>query len=99
MEHARTAQREEDVVAVAQAERTAALPVDVGALNREIVLENEIIFGSVNANRKHFELAAGYLAAADRTWLGSLVTRSVPLSEWQSAYRREPDDVKVVLVP
>ena len=29
------------------------IPVDIGALNREIVLENAVVFGSVNANRRH----------------------------------------------
>lgn len=29
------------------------LGVDVGALNRSMVLENDVVFGSVNANRRH----------------------------------------------
>ena len=33
------------------------LSVDVGALNNELVLENDVVFGSVNANRRHFEQA------------------------------------------
>ena len=35
-----------------------SLSVDVGAINNEIVLENDVVFGSVNANRRHFEQAA-----------------------------------------
>ena len=35
-------------------------------LNRDIVLENDVVFGSVNANRRHYEAAAAALAAADR---------------------------------
>jgi threonine dehydrogenase-like Zn-dependent dehydrogenase len=73
------------------------VPVDVGALNRGIVLENDVIFGSVNANRRHYELAAQALARADREWLSALVTRRVPLASWQEAFQRQPDDVKVVL--
>ena len=38
-----------------------SLSVDVGALNNEIVLENDVVFGSVNANRRHFEQAAAAL--------------------------------------
>jgi threonine dehydrogenase-like Zn-dependent dehydrogenase len=73
------------------------VPVDVGALNRGIVLENDVIFGSVNANRRHYELAAQALARAERAWLSALVTRRVPLANWQQAFQRQPDDVKVVL--
>jgi threonine dehydrogenase-like Zn-dependent dehydrogenase len=62
-----------------------------------MVLENDAMFGSVNANRRHYEAAAAALAAADVEWLRRLITRRVPLSRWPAAFRREPDDVKVVL--
>ena len=39
---------------------------DVGRLNRTMVLENTVIFGTVNANRGHYEAAASALARADR---------------------------------
>jgi threonine dehydrogenase-like Zn-dependent dehydrogenase len=73
------------------------VPVDMGALNRSIVLENDVVFGSVNANRRHYELAAEALARADRAWLDALISRRVPLSRWQEAFERRPDDVKVLL--
>ncbi|MEA2366624.1 MAG: glucose 1-dehydrogenase, partial [Thermoleophilaceae bacterium] len=41
------------------------LSVDVGALNNELVLENDVVFGSVNANRRHFEQAVRSLRDAD----------------------------------
>jgi glucose 1-dehydrogenase len=71
--------------------------VDAGALNRGIVLENDVIFGSVNANRRHYEAAAAALLAADRGWLGRLVTRRVPLAQWNEALTSRPDDVKTVI--
>ncbi len=74
-----------------------ALRVDMGLLNREIVLENELVFGSVNANRRHYELAAEALRRADHAWLARLITRRVPLDDWPRAFVRGPDDVKVVL--
>lgn len=73
------------------------VPVDVGALNRSLVLENDVIFGSVNANRRHYEQAAAALARADADWLSQLITRRVPLDHWQDAFARRPDDVKVLL--
>ena len=71
--------------------------VDEGALNRTMVLENEAVVGSVNANRRHYEAAAAALAQADRTWLARLVNRRVPLEQWKDALNRNPDDVKVII--
>jgi threonine dehydrogenase-like Zn-dependent dehydrogenase len=71
--------------------------VDAGALNREIVLENDVVFGSVNANLHHYGLAAEALGRADRAWLERLITRRVPLDDFARALEARPDDVKVVL--
>jgi threonine dehydrogenase-like Zn-dependent dehydrogenase len=73
------------------------LSVDVGALNNELVLENDVVFGSVNANHAHFERAVDVLANADRDWLAGLITRRVPLDRWQEALEKGDDDVKVVV--
>jgi threonine dehydrogenase-like Zn-dependent dehydrogenase len=73
------------------------LTVDAGAMNREIVLQNDAIFGSVNANRRHYEQAAEALAAADAGWLERLITRRVPLEKFADALQRTQDDVKVVI--
>ncbi len=73
------------------------LPVDVGELGRNLVLGNQVIFGTVNANRSHYEQAAAALAAADADWLDSVITRRVPLDDAASALEREPDDIKVVV--
>jgi threonine dehydrogenase-like Zn-dependent dehydrogenase len=71
--------------------------VDPGLLNRNMVLQNSVIFGSVNANRHHYELAAAALAQADPGWLADLITRRMPLEAWADAYTRKPDDIKTVL--
>ena len=74
-----------------------SVPIDLGLLNRTIVLENDVVFGSVNANRRHYEAAAQALAAADPAWLARLVTRRVPLDRWAEALAPRADDVKTVL--
>jgi threonine dehydrogenase-like Zn-dependent dehydrogenase len=71
--------------------------VDINTLNRTLVLENDVVVGSVNANRRHYEAAAAALAAADRDWLRRVITRRVPLALWREAYERRPGDVKTVL--
>jgi glucose 1-dehydrogenase len=73
------------------------LDVDVGWLNRTFVLNNQVIFGTVNANRRHYELAAEALARADRKWLERLITRRVPLERWKDALEARPEDVKVIV--
>jgi glucose 1-dehydrogenase len=73
------------------------LTIDLGALNRDIVLENDVVFGTVNANLHHYRMAAEALGRADRAWLERLITRRVPLEEFEQAFRKRPDDVKVVL--
>ncbi len=71
--------------------------IDVGGLNRTAVLENDVIFGTVNANKRHYEAAAAALAAADESWLERLITRRVKLNDFREAFKRGDGDVKVVL--
>jgi threonine dehydrogenase-like Zn-dependent dehydrogenase len=73
------------------------IDLDLGLLNRTIVLENDAVFGSVNANRQHYEAAAQALAHADRGWLERLITRRLPLQRWPEALQRRHHDVKVVI--
>jgi glucose 1-dehydrogenase len=73
------------------------LSVDVGALNNELVLENDVVFGSVNANRRHFEQAVEALRKADPEWLRRIITRTVPLDSWTDALEKGDDDIKVVV--
>jgi threonine dehydrogenase-like Zn-dependent dehydrogenase len=74
-----------------------SIDVDAGLLNRSLVLSNQAIVGSVNANRRHYEAAAAALARADHGWLERLVSRKVPLARFSEALARQPDDVKVVI--
>jgi threonine dehydrogenase-like Zn-dependent dehydrogenase len=73
------------------------MDVDVGGLNRTMVLDNDTVFGSVNANRKHYEDAVDTLQRADKHWLARLITRRVPVEQWTTALDHEPDDIKVVI--
>jgi len=64
---------------------------------KEVVLQNNVVVGSVNANRRHFYRAAQALAAADRAWLARLISRRVPPEHITDALQRGPDDIKVVI--
>jgi glucose 1-dehydrogenase len=74
-----------------------AFNLDVGSLNRTMVLDNDTVFGSVNANRKHYEDAVAALQRASKAWLARLITRRVPAEQWTQALEPEPDDIKVVV--
>jgi threonine dehydrogenase-like Zn-dependent dehydrogenase len=69
-------------------------PADVA---KHAVLQNNVVLGSVNANRRHFYRAAEELAAADRGWLAQLITRRVPPGDIVDALARGDDDIKVVV--
>jgi threonine dehydrogenase-like Zn-dependent dehydrogenase len=71
--------------------------VDLSVFNKNMVLSNKVLFGSVNAARSHYEAAARVLAKADPAWLGRLISRRVPVEHWSEALERQRDDVKVVL--
>ena len=80
---------------ISSADRT--FPVESELIGEDMVLKNIALFGSVNANRRHYEQAAAALDAADRDWLRSVITRRVPLDRWADAIARQPDDVKTVI--
>ena len=73
------------------------LDVDATTLNRNMVLRNQVLFGTVNAGRRHWEQAAQALATADPSWLRGLITRRAPLTSWTEALDRHPEDIKVVV--
>jgi len=70
---------------------------DIGRFNRTMVLDNDVVFGAVNANRMHYEMAAHALARANHDWLARLISRRVPLARWHEALEHRPGDIKVVV--
>jgi len=69
-------------------------PADIAA---SAVLRNNVIFGSVNANKRHWYKASQALARADRAWLSKLITRIEKPENFMQALDRKPDDIKVVI--
>jgi threonine dehydrogenase-like Zn-dependent dehydrogenase len=77
------------------------LCLDASELMRRLVLRNQLVVGSVNASRDHFDLAVHDLAAAERRWPGQaarLITHRHPYSDFTAAFGRHgADEIKVVL--
>jgi threonine dehydrogenase-like Zn-dependent dehydrogenase len=63
----------------------------------KVVLRNNVVVGSVNANKRHWYKAAQALVQADRTWLSRLITRRATPENFTQALERKPDDVKVII--
>jgi glucose 1-dehydrogenase len=73
----------------------ASLPAADVAAN--VVLQNNVVVGSVNANKRHWYKAAQLLAGTDPAWLSRLVTRRERPEAFKRALARQPDDIKVVI--
>lgn len=74
-----------------------SMPFDLGRLNRNAVLSNATLIGTVNANREHYIQATTALACADRGWLMRLISRRVDISRYEEAFTKQRGDIKVVI--
>ena len=73
------------------------LDTDATTMNRNAVLRNLVLFGTVNAGRRHWSQAVEALEAADPEWLRAMITRRVPLTTFTDALDRQPGDIKVIV--
>jgi threonine dehydrogenase-like Zn-dependent dehydrogenase len=70
-------------------------------LIRQLVLDNQLMLGSVNASRDHFQMAVDDLAHAQARWPGAvqqLITASHAWSDYEKAFAsHETDSIKTVI--
>jgi glucose 1-dehydrogenase len=69
----------------------------VADVAKAVVLKNNVIVGSVNANKRHWYRAGQNLANSDRAWLSRLITRREKPENFHKALERQPNDVKVII--
>jgi glucose 1-dehydrogenase len=67
---------------------------DIGS---SAVLKNNIVFGSVNANKRHWYKAAEALARAERAWLARLITDRERPEDFAKALSRGALQIKVII--
>jgi threonine dehydrogenase-like Zn-dependent dehydrogenase len=80
--------------------RKAPVPVDTDLLMRNLVLRNQIVFGTVNAGRDAFEAAVRDLARFQERWpsaLRALITGRHPLEAHRDLLLGRPAGIKDVL--
>ena len=83
---------------VSAGNRSIEIPADV--INLQMVLGNRLAFGSVNANRRYFEMGVQHFQQAEQQWPGifeQLITRRVPFDDFTSALDRRSEDIKTLL--
>jgi threonine dehydrogenase-like Zn-dependent dehydrogenase len=61
------------------------------------VLKNNVVIGSVNANKRHWYKGAEALARADRAWLARLITKRYKPQDFAQALARHSEDIKVII--
>jgi threonine dehydrogenase-like Zn-dependent dehydrogenase len=80
---------------------TRPLEVAGAELIRQLVLSNQVIIGSVNASRDHFQMAVDDLSHAHLRWgkhIDALITQRHPAADFETALAHHGDDeIKVVL--
>ena len=76
------------------------LEVSADHLNLEMVLSNKVVFGTVNANRRHFESGVHHLQEIEARWPGLLsrmITHRLPIADFAVALERSPGHVKSIV--
>ncbi len=74
--------------------------INASHLNLEIVLQNKVVFGTVNANRRHFESGVAHMKVIEGRWPGLLermITSRIPLTQFGVVNLDQPSDLKVVV--
>ena len=86
------------LTSVTGGKRSLNVPTD--AINQNLVLGNVLVLGVVNAKSDDFRNGIADLSEAERRWpgfLGTLITRRVPLADAASALRHDPSQIKTVV--
>jgi threonine dehydrogenase-like Zn-dependent dehydrogenase len=77
------------------------LEIPGSQLIRQLVLGNQLLVGSVNAARDHYQMAVDDLAAASLQWgdlVEELITHRYPYADFMSALGQHPEgEIKVVV--
>jgi len=78
----------------------STLSLDVGKAYTDLVLGNRTYFGSVNANKRDFEIGVSDIRQIEKNFpavLRDMITKTVPLSEYKTAFYPDKGDIKILL--
>jgi hypothetical protein len=74
--------------------------IDPDLINRELVLGNRTVFGTVNASRRDFETGLSYLKKIDLAYPGllqKLFTSRVPFDKALSVFPDQAEEIKTII--
>lgn len=80
--------------------RRGSIEVDTDLIMRNLVLKNQVVFGTVNAARDSFETAIRDLETFQKRWpdaLRSLITGHFPMTSYQDLLLGQPSGIKNVI--
>ena len=86
------------LMGVSPGNKMLQVPTDV--INLEMVLGNKLILGSVNANRKYFEMGVKRFARFEKRWPGLLnrfITKRVGMDGFMEGIAKDRSQLKVVV--
>jgi glucose 1-dehydrogenase len=75
-------------------------PEPTDRINQRVVLGNQVIFGSVNANARHFDAGVRDFVAIEKKWPGvlqRLLTNPLPWQDHRTWFDRRGGDIKATL--
>ncbi len=78
----------------------STVSLDVGKAYTDLVLGNRTYFGSVNANKRDFEIGVSDIRQIEKSFpavLRDMITKVVPLSDYKAAFYPDKDDIKILL--
>lgn len=78
----------------------AIFSIPGGHLIASLVLKNQLLLGSVNASRKHWDFALSSLEKIEQKWPGKLVklvTSSSHYTQFETAFIKKPEEIKSIL--
>jgi threonine dehydrogenase-like Zn-dependent dehydrogenase len=80
--------------------RKAPIELDADLIMRNLVLKNQIVYGTVNANREAFEAAISDLQAFMKKWpetVRTLISRRYPMEQHRELLLGQPGGIKNVI--
>jgi threonine dehydrogenase-like Zn-dependent dehydrogenase len=72
----------------------------ISVINQEMVLRNNVVFGSVNANPRHFQMGARDFVEIEKKWpgvLAQMITARLPMASFQDWFDRKVKGIKTTL--
>jgi hypothetical protein len=86
------------LLSVTGGSKTADQPIE--KINQQLVLGNQVVFGSVNANPRHFVMGVKDFVTIEKKWPGvlkQLITTRLPWNQYNTWFGQRGSGIKTTL--